>query len=130
MYHENNLLKNSIMYLIIIGALILLYMYQTTPKDNQVIVDNYKTSYFSEESKKLFDQLPSQESKKVFAMMEDLFNRYEKLTVCGGVSYLKLATELDQQMKERFIGWDLSFHQRVLNQIAQPSKRIDPNLRC
>lgn len=121
---------NSIMYLIFIALLILFYMFQNAPTDNQVVIDGYKTQHFSEESKKLFEQLPSQKSKKDFAMMEDLFNRYEKLSVCGNVSYLKLATELDQQMKERFIGWDLGYHQRVLNQIAQPSKKIDPNLRC
>lgn len=116
--------------LMIIGVIVLIYMFRDRPVDNQVVVDGYKTYYFSEESKNLFDQLPSQKSKKDFAIMEDLFNRYEKLSVCGNVSYLKLATELDQQMKERFIGWDLGYHQRVINQIAQPSKKIDPNLKC
>ena len=116
--------------LVLLGVLVLFIMFMKRPVDNQVSVDGYKTHYFSPESKKLFDQLPSSNSKREFAIMEDLFNRYEKLTVCGGMSHLKLATELDQQMKERFRGWDLSYHQRVLNQIAQPSKNLDPNLRC
>lgn len=116
--------------LVLLALLVLFFMFMKRPVDNQVSVDGYKTHYFSPESKKLFDQLPSSNSKREFAIMEDLFNRYEKLTVCGGMSHLKLATELDQQMKERFRGWDLSYHQRVLNQIAQPSKNLDPNLRC
>ena len=116
--------------LVLLALLVLIIMFMKRPVDNQVSVDGYKTHYFSPESKKLFDQLPSSNSKREFAIMEDLFNRYEKLTVCGGMSHLKLATELDQQMKERFRGWDLSYHQRVLNQIAQPSKNLDPNLRC
>lgn len=116
--------------IVLLVFLALLILYQSTPRDTQVTIDGYKTQYFSPESKKLFDQLPSQKSKKDFAVMEDLFNKYEKLTVCGGVSYLMLATKLDQQMKERFMGWDLSYHQRVINQLAQPSKTIDPHLRC
>jgi len=122
-------LKYSIM-LILLALILLFVMFKNRPTDNQVTIDGYKTQYFSPESKKLFDQLPSQKSKKDFAVMEDLFNRYEKLTVCGGMSHLKLATELDQQMKERFVGWDLSYHQRVINQISQPSKNLDPNLKC
>ena len=118
------------MYLIVAAILVLFLMYRGKPVNNQVYIDGYQTTYFSPESKKLFDQLPAKKSKKDFAIMEDLFNRYEKLTVCGGVSHLRLATELDQQMKERFRGWDLGYHRRVLNQIAQPSKMIDPNLKC
>jgi len=118
------------MLIILLGVIALLFMFKDRPTDNQVTIDGYKTHYFSPESKKLFDQLPSNNSKREFAIMEDLFNRYEKLTVCGGMSHLRLATELDQQMKERFRGWNLSYHQRVLNQIAQPSKNLDPNLRC
>jgi hypothetical protein len=118
------------MLIILLGVIALLFMFKDRPIDNQVTIDGYKTHYFSPESKKLFDQLPSNNSKREFAIMEDLFNKYEKLTVCGGMSHLRLATELDQQMKERFRGWNLSYHQRVLNQIAQPSKNLDPNLRC
>lgn len=118
------------MYLFIVVIILLFLMYKGKPEDNQVYIDGYQTVYFSPESKKLFEQLPAKKSKKDFAIMEDLFNSYEKLTVCGGVSHLMLATELDQQMKERFRGWDLGYHMRVLNQIAQPSKIIDPNLKC
>lgn len=118
------------MIYIILIFLLALYISRADETNNQVTIDGYKTIYFSPESKKLFDILPSNHSKKDFAIMEDLFNKYEKLTVCNGMSHLKLALELDHQMKERFRGWDLSYHQRVLNQISQPSKVIDPNLKC
>lgn len=118
------------MYYIIVSLILLFLMYKTRPIDNQIYIDGYQTTYFSPESKQFFDRLPAKKSKKDFAIMEDLFNRYEKLTVYGGVSHLRLATELDQQMKERFRGWDLGYHTRVLNQIAQPSKMIDQNLKC
>ena len=117
-------------YIVILAIILILNIINVDKGNNQVTIDGYKTTHFSPESKELFDKLPSTYSKKDFAVMEDLFNKYEKLTVCNGISHLRLALELDHQMKERFRGWDLSYHQRVLNQINQPSKVIDPNLKC
>jgi hypothetical protein len=41
-----------------------------------------------------------------------------------------LAMALHETIKERFPGWDFSYHQIALNQMAQPNKIIDPTLRC
>lgn len=117
----------------IITLVILLTLYNTTQETNQVTIGNYQTKNFSKESKKLFEKfqkLYSKQTLQEYAMMEDLFIQYEKQSVCSGVSRLREAVTLDQQMKDKFQGWNFYHHQKILKQISEPSKLIDQSLQC
>jgi len=111
--------------------LILFFIFIKRDTSDQVIIDGYKTTFFNKYSKIMFYELyKNKHNVKEFAVMEDTFMRYEHDTVCGGVSHLQLAMALHETIKERFPGWDFSYHQIALNQMAQPNKIIDPTLRC
>jgi len=123
--------------LIILIFLIYLIINQTgyvKYKDDQVSINEYKTKYFTPNSLELFDELKegglSDQSLLEFATMEDQFMKYEHKSVCENVSYFREATMLNEQMKDRFLGWDFRYHQKHLQQIAQPEKIINKNLSC
>jgi hypothetical protein len=101
---------------------------------SQVNIGTYKTKYFTPDSVKLLDQMKegglSEQSLMEFAMLEDEFMGFEKQTVCHHISYLREAMTLDQQMKDRFPGWDFNYHQLHIRQMSQPSKLINKNLSC
>lgn len=104
-------------------------------QDDQIEIGDYKTKYFQQDSKNFFEMLQkesgySEETLTEFAMMEDLFLSYEKETVCKGVSRLREAMMTDQQMKDRFQGWDFSYHQIHIQQMSKPTKLINKNLKC
>ena len=102
--------------------------------NDQEVIGTYKTKFFTKRSKELLEQMKSgglsEQSLTEFAMMEDEFMGYEKQTVCHHVSYLREAMTLDQQMKDRFVGWDFGYHQLHIKQMSQPSKIINKELTC
>ncbi len=117
----------------LILAYIILTLYNKTSESDQISIGNYQTKNFSELSKELFEKVKKVYPEKTLqelVMMEDLFMYYERQSVCGGISRLREAFMLDQQMKDKFRGVDFSHHQRVLKQISEPSKIIDPYLKC
>ena len=102
--------------------------------NDQEVIGTYKTKFFTRRSKELLEQMKlgglSEQSLIEFAMMEDEFLRLEKQTVCHHISYLREAMTLDQQMKDRFLGWDFGYHQLHIRQMSQPSKIINKHLSC
>jgi hypothetical protein len=104
-------------------------------KRKQIEVGDYKTTHYSQDSYDFFKKIElesgySEESLQELAMMEDQFLAYEKETVCGGISRLREAMTLDQQMKDRFQGWDFMHHQKHIQQMSQPNKLINKHLSC
>ena len=102
---------------------------------NQIYGRLRKTKNFQEDSKKFFKMLEkesgySEETLQEFVILEDQFLSYEKETVCHGVSRLREAMTLDQQMKDRFQGWDFKHHQIHIKQMSEPHKLINKNLKC
>lgn len=113
------------MFVFIIGLLLLLILSKGT-KSNQVLVDGYKTKYFTSYSKATFEQIKTLD----FAVAEDRFMECEYLTVHQGVSHLKKAFGIHQRMTETYPNLNLNYHHLALNQMGRPSKEIDPSLRC
>ena len=62
--------------------------------------------------------------------MEDRFLEYEKESVCNKVSKTTNATTLSQQIKERFVGYDFSYHDNHIRQMSTPDRVINKNLVC
>jgi len=121
------------MWVLLLIVFIILTLYNKSSESVQVSVGNYETKNFSKLSDDFFKKVQKVYPEKTLqelVMMEDLFMYYERQSVCGGVSRLREAFMLDQQMKEKFRAVDFSHHQRILKQIAEPSKLIDPYLKC
>ena len=120
------------MWLLLVLVLALI-LYNKSSEGTQVSVGNYESKNFSELSNEFFQNVQKVYPEKTLqelVMMEDLFMYYERQSVCGGISRLREAFMLDQQMKDRFRALDFSHHQLVLKQISEPSKLIDPYLKC
>lgn len=111
------------MLVFIIGLLLFVFL-SADAKDNQVAVDGYKTRYFTPQSKAAYDQIKTHK----FAVMEDTFMECEYLTVYQGISHLKKALQIHQEMTETYPNIDLRYHNLALNQMGRPSKQLDPNL--
>lgn len=104
-------------------------------KNKQIEIGDYKTTHYSQDSHNFFKQVElesgySEETLQELAMMEDQFLAYEKESVCRGISRLREAMTLDQQMKDRFQGWDFMHHQKHIQQMSQPNKIINKHLSC
>lgn len=111
------------MLALIIGLLLFVFLSADAP-GNQVLVDGYKTRYFTPQSKAAYDQIKTHK----FALMEDAFMECEYLTVYQGISHLKKAIQIHQEMTETYPNIDLRYHNLALNQMGRPSKQLDPNL--
>ena len=104
-------------------------------KRTQMDVGDYTTIHFGSDSRDFLKKVElesgySEETLQELAMMEDQFLAYEKETTCRGISRLREAMTLDQQMKDRFQGWDFMHHQVHIKQMSQPNKLINKNLSC
>ena len=125
----------KIFYMILAIILYFFLKDKKTGHSNQVQIGDYKTQYFQKDSKEFFEMLNkesgySEETLQEFAMMEDEFLSYEKQTVCQNISRIREAMTLDQQMKDKFQGWDFMHHQIHIKQMSEPSKLINKNLDC
>ena len=123
------------MWLMIIIILIyIIQSYFNNNNKNQLKIGDYQTKYFTEDSKKVFEQLEKDEvsvfNLRSFAMMEDEFLRFERISVCQSVSHLDSALSLHEQMQEKFRGRDLSHHEIHLEQMRNPDKIINIHLKC
>lgn len=124
--------------LTVIAFLIVVYylsknIIQPTP---QVTIGNYQTKYFNlsdGKSKEMFNELRdggmSPETLTNFAMMEDQFLNFERMTVLFGQDRKIEAIQLSQQIKETFPGYDFSYHTIHIKQISEPNKLINRNIR-
>ena len=106
------------------------------PRSKQLTVGNYTTYNFeiSPDSRTLFykmqrDQRP-QEYLRQFLIMEDRFLEYEKDSVCRGRDRTGDSIALDQNMRNFFTGFDFTYHNKHLKQIADNLRTINPYLQC
>ena len=63
-------------------------------------------------------------------MMEDRFLNLERLSVCTQTSRKIEAFGLSKEIKDRFRGYDFSYHDQHLKQISEPHKLINRNVTC
>jgi len=123
------------LYFLLIILVLYIFLNREKKKfSKQVIIGTFKSKNFTNKSLKLFNEMQnaglSEQSLMEFAMMEDQFMGYEKQTVCYEISCVKEATVLNEKMKERFPGWDFSYHQLHIKQMAEPHKRVNLELTC
>lgn len=124
--------------MLVILALVLLVLFWAFARknDKQVLVGKYRTTNFniSPDSRQMFDKMkrngmPESELEK-FAILEDRFLECEKDCACRGIKRELEATSLDQSIRELFSPYDFSYHMKHLVQAHEPSKIINPNLKC
>jgi len=106
------------------------------PHSKQLTVGNYTTSNFeiSPDSRSLFYKMQRtqrpQEYLRQFLIMEDRFLEYEKESVCRGRDKTMDSITLDQNMRNFFTGFDFTYHNKHLKQIAENLRKINPYLQC
>jgi hypothetical protein len=103
----------------------------------RVSVLGFSTKYFymsNGESKNMYEQMRKDgvpdESLKEFIMMEDRFLKLESLSVCTQTSRIIEAFGLSKEIKDKFLGYDFSYHAKHLKQISEPHKLINRSIVC
>ena len=100
----------------------------------QASAGDVQSRYFGPDSMEKFKELQntgiSPDSLKEFIAMEDQFLSYEKESVCNKVSRTTNATALSQKIKDRFTGYNFSYHDAHIRQMNTPDRVINSNLRC
>ena len=121
---------------IIVALLIVIYTL-ATKETTEVKVGNFETRNFfmsGGKSKENFTIMKNggvgEQSLRQYAQMEDRFLALEQETVCRKRSRLIEATNLSTLIKERFPGYDFTYHGKHLKQMAEPDKVINANVRC
>ena len=111
-----------------------LVLFLWSDRKSQPSVDGFRSKFFGPDSVTKFNELKdtgiSSESLKDFLAMEDRFLAYEKESVCNKVSRTTNATALSQQIKDRFSGYDFSYHDTHIRQMSTPDRNINPHLTC
>ena len=122
------------MWLLLAALFIIVAM---IPKaDKQVTVDTHRSRNFeiSPDSRKMFNDMKrdriSKENLKKFVVMEDRFLEYEKDSACRGIDRRVEAGKLDQIIRETFMGYDFTYHNKHLKQISEQNRKINPYLSC
>jgi hypothetical protein len=120
------------MWLGIIVIALLLFLW--ADNHTQPSVDGVRSKFFGPDSTSKFNELKntgvSSESLKEFLSMEDRFLAYEKESVCNKVSRTTNAIALSQQIKDRFTGYNFSYHDDHIRQMSTPDRVINPHLTC
>lgn len=124
----------------VVALAVLMFILWDTWRQNkeEVGILGYKTSYFYSshgESKRMFEKMVEDdtldaESLRLFLMMEDRLLRIEQTSVCSGNPRVHEAFAVSEEIKERFVGYDFSYHATHLKQVAEPHKYINQSLRC
>lgn len=124
---------------VLLVLIVLFIMWHTWDRgQEEVRFMGYKTTHFyvsRGESKRMFERMRADgtlgaESLTLFLMLEDRLLSIEKTSVCSGTSGVREAFVVSDTIKERFQGYDFSYHATHLKQIAEPHKLINRNLRC
>ena len=124
---------------LLISCLVLFIYYdnQDITSRDYVNILGYTSKYFymsHGESKKIFEKMENDniayEYLKSFVIMEDDFLNLERKSVCSGVSKKVEAFALSDEIKNRFKGYDFSYHTKHLKQISEPDKVINRNITC
>jgi len=118
----------------IIAAVILFVLITRQYHSDQISLDGYTTKNFSQRSIQAYDQLKEagvgNESRLEFLMMEDRLRELEKMSVCQDISTIMEISRMSQQIKNRFPGFDFSYHTLYIKQTAEPNKLIDKTISC
>ena len=122
---------------ILILIIILFVLRDIDITGERVSVLGFSTKYFymsNGESKRMYEQMRKDgipdESLKEFIMMEDRFLNLERLSVCTQTSRIIEAFGLSKQITDGFLGYDFSYHEKHLKQIAEPHKLINRSIVC
>lgn len=125
------------MIIIILLVLILFYFMKYESDPNEITSSNYKTKNFhlsDNRSKDIFEEMKKQnmsnENLEMFLILEDRLLGLEKLSVCHKQSYMKEAVSISNQIKNRYIGYDFSYHSKHIKQISEPHNIINRKIRC
>jgi len=125
------------MIIVILLVLILFYFMKYESDPNEISSSNYKTKNFhlsDNRSKDIFEEMKKQnmsnENLEMFLILEDRLLGLEKLSVCHKQSYMKEAVSISNQIKNRYIGYDFSYHSKHIKQISEPHKIINRKIRC
>jgi hypothetical protein len=118
----------------LILAIMALFLFLWSDNKTQPSVGNVRSKFFGPDSIDKFNELKkdgvSSESLKEFLSMEDRFLEYEKESVCNKVSRTVNATALSQKIKDRFTGYNFSYHDDHIRQMTIPDRLINKNLVC
>ena len=123
------------MWLLLI-ALCIVFFVLVPPRNKQVSEGNYTTNNFEicPPSRQMFDKMKRDHMEpndlKKFLIMEDRFLEYEKISVCQSRDKQLEAGALDQAIREEFPGYDFTYHNLQLKQIAEPMRKVNPYLVC
>ena len=123
------------MWLLLI-ALCIVFFVLVPPRNKQVSEGNYTTNNFEicPQSRQMFDKMKRDHMEpsdlKKFLIMEDRFLEYEKISVCQSRDKQLEAGALDQAIREEFPGYDFTYHNQQLKQIAEPMRKVNPYLVC
>ena len=125
------------MIIVILLVLILFYFMKYESDPNEISSSNYKTKNFhlsDNRSKDIFEEMKEQnmsnENLEMFLILEDRLLELEKLSVCHKQSYMKEAVSISNQIKNRYMGYDFSYHSKHIKQISEPHKIINRKIRC
>lgn len=123
------------MFIILALALLVFLLFNTYTQG--ITVDGYTAKYFtmsqgaSEDMFMLMKENGVGESSlKEFIVMEDRLLELEKISICSGIPRLDEAIAVSNTIKERFVGFDFSYHTIHLKQVAEPHKLINRHVSC
>tara|TARA_R110002074_G_scaffold33996_1_gene94044 strand:+ start:2678 stop:3052 length:375 start_codon:yes stop_codon:yes gene_type:complete len=123
------------MWLLLI-ALCIVFFVMVPPRSKQVSEGNYTTNNFEicPQSRQMFEKMKrdhmNKDDLKKFLIMEDRFLEFEKSSVCLGRDRNMEAIALDQSIRDDFLGYDFTYHNNQLKQIAEPMRKVNPYLVC
>jgi len=125
-------MKSVYVYIFLIIALLLLFRNNRRLQEE---IEGSKYFYMSHGlSVDMYNRMKadglSDESLKEFIKMEDRLLEIEKFSVCNQVARTTEAVGVSQTIKDRFTGYDFSYHGEHLRQVAQPTKLINRKIVC
>jgi hypothetical protein len=122
---------------IIIVLALLYFIFAIDYTDQNVGSLGYKTKNFHMShgmSKNMFDTMKldglSEESLKEFIMMEDRLLELEKKAVCTQIERKFEIMGVSDSIKDRFVGYDFSYHAKHIKQASEPEKLINKSITC
>ncbi|QIG59977.1 hypothetical protein [Dishui Lake phycodnavirus 4] len=125
-------MKSVYVYIFLIIALLLLFRNNRRLQEE---IEGSKYFYMSNGlSVDMYNKMKndglSEETLKEFVKMEDRLFELERLSVCTQVSHTTEAIGISQNIRDRFIGYDFSYHGEHLRQVAHPTKLINRKIVC
>ena len=122
---------------ILVILIIAFFVFGAQYTEDNVGVLGYKTKNFHMShgmSNKMFETMKqdgvSDESLKEFVMMEDRLLEVERKSVCSQTARQFEAVGVSDQIKNRFLGYDFSYHAKHIKQASEPEKMINRSITC